>query len=244
MREQPSVKRIRVSFCVLSFFFLVLGVGNVTADPILRNLLIQGGFALGNSSLEVVAWDLEGDGVLFPRLSEPGFLGPSGPYLPGESIFASSVIAGGTDVNSMGNELWVDGHRFGPPDRNIGIGGQLAFHAGYVTAPDFGDEDTVVLEAPFTLAYSAFGDGGGPALLLVDDLSTGEPLFQFHLFGKGLVKIPLLQDRTPGFWEVDVENVRYEILPVPEPGTLLLLAGGVLAILSLRLSLRRYRAPH
>ena len=101
--------------CLFLTIALILIGRLAQADPIVRNLVVKSGFAIGLGIDNLVAFNLAGDDFLFPRLAEPGFVGPyTGPYFPGDSIDASSVISGGTDVNSLGNVFFLDGLRIGP----------------------------------------------------------------------------------------------------------------------------------
>ena len=191
------------------------------ADPI----ALTGGFVSASGIGTGLRFEFQGDGFRASGTFEPGVIGPDftcTPCVAGDAIRLDSTFGGtlGFGTATVGGTTY-DGIQFA---------GLMNFVAPQVVAPSIRGDFTVTENFTFSVR-------------LVGSRSAGSdpPLFAQPLTGQGLVTASFRQSGDPVIDPpmFDFASVRYDFseasaAPVPEPGTLLLVAGGLGAALRFR----------
>lgn len=212
----------RATHVIACVAFLVLSAApRAAADPVVITggyLFSPGAFETGRTSLVGTrGFSLEsrvttGEGVLHPQ----NLCSPCGPHesLDVGGILSGSVFSGVATLDGRTyTDLW-----------GINASAHLYMEfAGTTVTPAF-DGSPAAITAPFTLA-GAFSVPNGS----VDLIGRGTATLLFRpYFSNPDIANP---NSIPQLWRVD--SVRYDFAdaaPVPEPATLLLVAGGLLGI--------------
>jgi hypothetical protein len=214
---------------IASLFLAVLATPLARADTI---TITSGG--------ATVAWDdppffsLQGDGF---QLSSGFFLVPASPQdacftgcAPG-TIVDLSTIMGGPGENSLGQaqSAMVNGVTYASPDDFetwLRLRGQFTFEAGSVMVPPLtepgGDTPALFLTAPFIFQGQVAG--------FPQNQTGGDSLFQVSLSGRGTARLRLIN--AGDLWRFPEVSFTFQPqAPVPEPASLLLIAGGAAGLL-------------
>jgi hypothetical protein len=184
-------------------------------------------------------FSLEGDGLRLSGFFPLVTASPRDPCvagcLPGLTVDMSTVAGGesssrlftlGTSPGALINGTeFGDLGQFGPM---VGLTGVMRFDAPTVVLPPF--ESNHALRVPFVFTANVTG-------FAADDLAAAAPLFNASLVGQGTATLEFLEGIGGSYFE---PYVTYTFSatpdPIPEPGTLLLLATGV------AVSARRWQA--
>jgi hypothetical protein len=189
------------------------------ADPVTLTGGFMSGVGLG------LRFDFQGNGFRAFGSFEPGVIGPQftcTPCVEGESIRLDSSFGGtlGFGTATVGGTTFTD----------IEFGGLMDFAAPQVIAPGIRGDFTVTENFTFTARLQGAVSG-----------SSDPALFTQLLTGRGLVTASFRQSGDPLIDPpmFDFASVRYDFTaedpaPVPEPGTLLLVASGLGAALRYR----------
>jgi hypothetical protein len=190
--------------------------GRAHAEPL---IVQQGGFSYEGDPF---GWGLIGAGFSIggggsiPIVSVGN--GCGSPCPPGKALNLSSVVGNGAPASLSNGSATI----FGTTFDGILLGGILFFDAPTIVLPmpppNQGEEDPIFFTSRFSFHGNVFGHTSG---------ESGEPvdlLFNTELVGEGSVRLRALWQPQAG--EYFTREVTYEFAPVPEPGTLLLLAAG------------------
>ena len=212
---------MKLQSLLLTSFLALVPAAAADADPI----ALTGGFmASGGGSLGL-NFEFQGDGFRASGSFEPGVIGPHftcTPCVEGDAIRLDSTFGGTLGFGSA----TVGGTTY----EGIEFAGLMNFAAPQVIAPSIRGDFTVTEN--FTFDVRLVGSRSG---------SSDPPLFAQPLTGQGVVTASFRQSGDPAIDPpmFDFASVRYDFTdasaaPVPEPGTLLLVAGGLGAALRFR----------
>jgi hypothetical protein len=204
---------------LLASFLALTPVAAAHADPVTLTSGFMSGAGLG------LSFEFVGEGFRAFGSFEPGVIGPQftcTPCVEGESIRLDSTFGGtlGFGTATVGGTTFT----------GIEFGGLMDFTAPQVIAPGIRGDFTVTENFTFTARFQGAVSG-----------SSDPALFTRDLTGRGLVTASFIQSGDPAIDPpmFDFASVRYDFTadspaPVPEPGTLLLVASGLGAALRYR----------
>ena len=218
---------------ILTVLCLTAAVSSSSAEPI----RVTTGFFISPED-GPPGFSFEGDGLRLSGFFPLVTASPRDPCvagcLPGLTVDMSTV-AGGESASrtfTLGTSpgALINGTEFGDLGQfgtMIGLAGVMRFDAPTVVLPPL--ESNHALQVPFVFTADVTG-------FAADDLAAAAPLFNASLVGQGTATLEFLDAIGGSYFE---PYVTYTFSatpdPIPEPGTLLLLATGVAA------SARRWR---
>ena len=191
-------------------FVAILGLAVVPAHA--DTIAITGGAVLVENG-NVNHFDLSGTGgfgidAVYDFTGAEGNLATGCPCPPSTLMNIEGTVSG----SGFSGTAQFDGATF---QLNTGSSVGLTFLADPIVLPPL--NTAALLSAPFEMQGNLF----------LFDLG-GQPTVTLPLFGRGTVRIALTPDRAVGsdLWALD--EARYEFAPIPEPGTLLFVAAGII----------------
>jgi PEP-CTERM motif len=221
-----SLPRVGVTFLT----FAILGAAAAAeADPIPVRGQLEGDRSFVTVELRSSqrGFSLNARGAADDGLWAPGFC--DGTCLPGQELSLDARFSG----SDFGGTASVDGHRYNVGLNTINQAAVDVDFAGAWTAPRFTGATHATVVSPFTFEGR------------FDFPSTVDQPPSLDLFGNGNARLRLAWSTQNSGWAL--ESARYQFTgppnPVPEPGTVVLLASGLAALAYRRRLVPRATVP-
>jgi hypothetical protein len=225
---------------IASLFFCALGVPRAHADSI---TLTSGGASLPWDDASSLS--LQAPGLVLTSLFVPASVWPQSTCFrgcaPGTQADLSAVFGGGPN-RALGFSYFalVNGVTYEPHEGPaLRLFGELSFDAGEVTVPPLPPANPDFIR--LTTAFVFHGNVAGFTHNGWDQPLDPEPVFDLAFTGRGTATMSLISRENSGLWSSPEVHFAFEDqTPVPEPASVMLVCGGLGALLAHRRA-RRFR---